>query len=240
MFSNSSQYYDKIYAFKNYADEVARIRRLIEQHHPTARSILDVACGTGEHARLLSERYKVDGIDVDPDFVVQARLKVPMGEFIASDMRRFAIGKQYDVVQCLFSSIGYLTEPQDVVNALRCFAAHLQPDGIIIVEPWYTPDAWTSGQPRMTPPVDEPDLKLSRISHSTTEGDVSVLHFHYLIGTTAGVEYLQETHRLALYTVADMQSFFAAAGLVVDYDPKGLGDRGLYLASPSPRSHQRG
>ena len=204
MFSNSSQYYDKIYAFKNYAGEVARIRRLIEQHHPTAQSILDVACGTGEHARLLSERYKVDGIDVDPDFVVQARLKVPMGEFIASDMRRFAIGKQYDVVQCLFSSIGYLTEPQDVVSALRCFAAHLKPDGIIIVEPWYTPDAWTSGQPRMTPPVDEPDLKLSRISHSTTEGDVSVLHFHYLIGTTAGVEYLQETHRLALYTVADM------------------------------------
>ncbi len=239
MFNQTSQYYDKIYAFKNYPDEVARIRRLIEQQHPRAQSILDVACGTGEHARLLSEHYAVDGIDIDPNFIVQARMKVPTGEFIAADMRRFAIGKKYDVVQCLFSSIGYLTDPQDVVRALRCFAAHLKPDGIIVVEPWYTPDAWISGQPRMTPPVNEPDLKISRISHSVTEGDVSVLHFHYLVGTASGVDYLQETHRLALYTVADMQHFFAAAGLLVDHDRNGLNDRGLYLAAPSPRSIQR-
>ncbi len=239
MSSKTSQYYDKIYAFKNYPDEVARVRRLIEQQHPTAQSVLDVACGTGEHARLLSEHYTVDGIDIDPNFIVQARLKVPRGEFIATDMRRFAIGKKYDVVLCLFSSIGYLTEPQDMVSALRCFAAHLQPDGIIIVEPWLTPDVWTSGQAHMTPPVNEPELKVSRVSYSVTEGDVSVLNFHYLVGTNSGVEYLQETHRLALYTVADMQHFFAAAGLVVDYDPKGLSDRGLYLAAPSPRSIQR-
>ena len=75
MFTRTSQYYDKIYSFKNYADEVARIRRLIERHHPAARSILDIACGTGEHARLLSAHYLVDGIDLDPDFVVQARRK---------------------------------------------------------------------------------------------------------------------------------------------------------------------
>lgn len=239
MFSKTSQYYDKIYSFKNYADEVARVRRLIQKQHPTALSVLDVACGTGEHARLLSEHYSVDGIDIDPNFIVQARLKVPTGEFIAADMRRFAIGKKYDVLLCLFSSIGYLTEPQDVVDALRCFAAHLKPDGIIIVEPWYTPNAWTSGKPLMTPPVNEPELKISRVSHAVTEGDVSVLNFHYLVGTTTGVEYLQESHRLALYTVADMQRFFAAAGLVVDHDPNGLSDRGLYLAAPSPRSIQR-
>lgn len=238
MFTKTTQYYDRIYALKNYAAEVERIRALLARVHPRARTILDVACGTAEHVRLLAEHYAVDGIDIEREFIAQARRKVPTGEFIVSDMRRFAIGKKYDVVQCLFSSIGYLTDEADVVRALRCFAAHLNPGGRIIVEPWITPDRWLPGATQLSPPVDDTDLKLVRMNTTARIGNLSLLNFHYLIATDNGVEYLQEDHTLALYSVDEMLSFFVAAGLDAQHEDEGLSGRGLYVAGIDGASRQ--
>jgi ubiquinone/menaquinone biosynthesis C-methylase UbiE len=66
MFALTAQYYDLIYTFKNYGEEVTKIRAAIRKEHPAARSILDVACGTAEHAKLLSTELAVDGIDLEP------------------------------------------------------------------------------------------------------------------------------------------------------------------------------
>src|SRR5207237_8761126 len=93
-----------------------------------------------------------------------AQRKVPNGKFSVADMRSFELGKKYDVVQCLFSSIGYLTRGTDVIAALRCFRSHLAEKGIIIVEPWFSPDAWQVGVPAMAPPVSLPEIKICRMN----------------------------------------------------------------------------
>ena len=114
MFSTTTDLYDELYSFKDYAGEVARIRSLIAARHAGASSILDVACGTGEHARLLSTDFEVDGVDLEPQFIEIARTKNPRGAFRVGDMRSFQMGKKYDVVQCLFSAIGYMLTPADI------------------------------------------------------------------------------------------------------------------------------
>jgi hypothetical protein len=63
MFIDSPELYDAIYHFKNYARECDRLRSLINEVVPGARTILDVACGTGAHAKFLKHHYAVDGID---------------------------------------------------------------------------------------------------------------------------------------------------------------------------------
>ena len=40
----------------------------------------------------------------------------------------------------------------------------------------------------------------------------------------------QEVHELGLFTTAELLQTFRDAGLDADYDPKGLTDRGLYIA----------
>lgn len=230
MFTKTAEYYDLIYGFKNYAAEVEKIVAVIRREHPRARTVLDVACGTGEHGKLLSAHFDVDGIDLEPGFIEIARRKVPAGRFLVADMRRFDLGKRYDVVACLFSSIGYLTQEEDVVAALRCFASHLSDGGVIIVEPWFTPDTWNVGRPSMAPPVDRPDIKICRLNTTGRRGTISTFEFHYLVAKADHVEYLREEHELGLYTVDQMLRCFELAGLKTSYDAAGISGRGLYVA----------
>src|ERR1700760_2861511 len=130
MFGATAALYDVIYGHKDYAAEVAKVRAVIDRERPGARSILDVACGTGEHARILAEAFDVDGLDLDPTFVAIAQAKLPRGRVALADMTAFAMGKTYDVVQCLFSSIGYVTEVDRAIAALICFRDHLAPGGV--------------------------------------------------------------------------------------------------------------
>ena len=71
MFSKSAELYDQIYfEFKDYKAEAQRISELLAGEHSSARTLLDVACGTGEHARILRDQYgfEVDGIDHHHEF----------------------------------------------------------------------------------------------------------------------------------------------------------------------------
>ncbi len=229
MFSKTARYYDLIYAAKDYEAEARNIEALIHREHPGAKSILDAACGTGEHARFLARSFQVDGIDILPEFVEIAQQKLPESCFRTADMSDFDMGECYDVVLCLFGSIGYLTQAGQVLDALCCFKQHLNPGGVVIVEPWFTPDQWQPGTPYMAI-VDQPDLKICRISTSEREGNLSRLYFHYLIGSAQGVEHLTEEHVLAMYTREEMLSFFVKAGLAVHFDEEGVTGRGVYIA----------
>ena len=233
MFSEAPELYDEIYgAFKEYAEESKRIATLLRELAPDATSVLDVACGTGSHARDLhrDHGYAVDGIDIEPVFVELARSKVPGRDFWVADMVDFSLGRRYDVILCLFSAIGYVRDLPRVTETLRCFRRHLEPSGVAIVEPWFAPDQWTPGRVYLhTTQGDE--LSVVRMSHSLQEGHVSVLDFQYLIGRPDGIEHRRERHELGLFTPDEMLGCFEEAGFVdVRHDPEGLIGRGLYVA----------
>lgn len=148
-------------------------------------------------------------------------------------MRGFDLKKRYDVVQCLFSSIGYLLAPEDIIAALTCFRTHLSPGGVILIEPWYSPGTYQSGQIHILT-VDKSDFKICRMSVSEREAETSVIHFHYLIGTASGVRKAEEIHRLALVPTTQMAAYMGAAGLNCVFDSVGLFDRrGLFIARPA-------
>jgi hypothetical protein len=138
------------------------------------------------------------------------------------------LGRQFDVVVCLFSSIGYARTLPRLRQATATMARHLHPGGVLLVEPWLTPDTWVVGHPAALF-VDRPDLKVARMSVSAIEDGMSVLDFHYLVATPAGVEHFTERHELGLFRHEDYIAAFTAAGLQVVHDPEGLIGRGLYI-----------
>ena len=231
MFSESAHLYDAIYrAFKDYAAEATTIATLVRAVHPNAKTILDVGCGTGEHAMFLRNYgFTVDGLDLDPQLLAVAREKMPDAQFFEGDMAAFDAEQPYDVVMCLFSSIGYLRTPERVTSALRCFRRHLSEGGVVVVEPWFEPGVLKDG-PGSIRRAEADGVRVERTSHTAVEGRLSTLTFDYRLEDSSGVRVVREVHELGLFTQAEMIESFQDAGLAAAYDSAGLTDRGLYIA----------
>jgi SAM-dependent methyltransferase len=231
MFNESAEFYDLIYStFKDYTGEAAQIVGLLRELNPEFRTVLDVACGTGEHARLLATHgLAVDGLDLDPTFVRIAEQKHRAGRFFVADMSDFHVPHQYNAVLCLFSSIGYLRTLDRVRRALTCFREHLTAGGVVIVEPWFAPGMLDPT--RVARHTGEANgIRVCRVSRTQIEGTISRLDFEYEITDTSGTRRAREVHELGLFTTAELLRTFQEAGLHADHDPRGLTDRGLYVA----------
>ncbi len=229
MFSQTARYYDKIYSFKDYGAEAQCLRALIDEHlRSGGNRLLDVACGTGRHIEYLKAHFEVEGLDLDAGLLESARQQNPTVAFHCADMTAFDLGRTFDVVTCLFSSIGYVKTLENLARAIACMARHLKPGGLLLVEPWFTPDTWHPDTVHAVF-IDEPELKIARINTSFVDGRVSFFDLHYLIGTPANTEHFVEHHELGLFEQTEMLEAFTAAGLDASYDENGLTGRGLYI-----------
>ena len=230
MFSKTARYYDKIYAFKDYHAETQYLMAVIHQNlRSGGNRLLDVACGTGCHIEHLKQHFPdVEGLDISEDLLELARQRNPDVLFHRADMIHFALGRQFDAVTCLFSSIGYVRTIENLGRAIDCMAQHVRPGGVVLVEPWFTPDTWCPGTVHAQF-IDEPDLKIARVNTSFSKGQLSYFDLHYLIGTPEGTVHFAERHELGLFAQNEMEAAFRAAGLEVSYDKEGLTGRGLYI-----------
>jgi len=234
MFTLSADIYDLIYHAqgKDYNKETNRILEIIKDRgNPAKRSLLDVACGTGAHLQPLSNHFtELAGIDLDPNMVEYSRVKVPQSVISQGDMVDFNLNRKFDVISCLFSSIGYVGTVERLKQTIKTFKSHTNPGGVVLVEPWIFPENVRQGMIHVTN-VDEPELKISRMAISRTEGRMSRIEFQYLKGTPAGIEHFTETHELGLFERSEYEKAFQNTGLEVEFLEEGLTGRGLFVAT---------
>jgi SAM-dependent methyltransferase len=191
-----------------------------------------VACGTGGHIPYLREAFTIEGLDLDPQMLRIARAKHPDVSFHAGDMADFELGRQFDVVVSLFSSVGYVRTPDRLAKAVAAMARHVRPGGVLIVEPFFSPQTWKERTEAPAPMVSEkPELSIARMVDWRREGNLVTMTFHYLVGTAGGVEHFTEEHRMGLLSDEEHRAAFAAAGMTVAYDEQGLMGRGLYIGT---------
>jgi len=231
MYTQSAKYYDALYTSlgKDYAAESRRIEEIIaERCRSGGNALLDVACGTGKHIEHLRERFACEGLDVARSMLDIAAARNPGVPFHPGDMIGFNLGKRFDAIVCMFGAIAYAPNVQRLDQTLQTFARHLKPGGVVIVEPWVRPADWKDGAVHALF-VDEPDLKVARMTVSRRDGNVSVLNFHYMVASRDGIRTFTEPHRLTLFTDDEYHNAFRKAGLFVDYAEDGFFGRGVYV-----------
>jgi SAM-dependent methyltransferase len=128
--------YDLIYAGKPYGEEAAFVARLLSDWDSGSGRLLDLACGTGRHAREFDALgYEVTGVDYSSDQLEAARRNTPGVSFVRQDMRELDLGSErFDAITCLFDSIGYPQTNEGVLAALEGARMHLAPAGTLVVE----------------------------------------------------------------------------------------------------------
>ncbi len=231
MFRSTAHVYDMIYEAtgKDYAAESDQVCQEILSRNPAARSLLDVACGTGGHLRRLRDRFDVAGIDIDPGMLDQARGHLPEVELVQADMRAFDLGRRFDAVICLFSSIGYSSSVEELNAAVAAMAGHLTGGGVLVVDGWVRPDAWIQPGTTHMECAESGDLKVVRVGRSRREGAHSILEIHHLIATLDRVDHLVDEHRLTLFEDDQYRAAFAGAGLTVETVASPMPGRDRYI-----------
>jgi ubiquinone/menaquinone biosynthesis C-methylase UbiE len=229
LYGRSAFYYDIIYSWKNYKKESEIISRFIRRYKKSpGNSLLDVACGTGNHIEYLKRKYSVEGLDVNRSMLNQAKRKHPDVRFYQGDMRTFRLGKKYDIITCLFSAIGHVRARARLRKAISSMALHLKPGGLMELEPWITPGNWRVGYISANY-VNRPNLKLARFGTAKLDGRLSVNEMYHLVVSAKGVEYFTERLVMGLFSHSEYLGALKEAGLRVIFDKKGLTGRGLYL-----------
>lgn len=97
--------------------------------------LLDIGCGTGLRTAALAKQLKcseIYGIDIAKEMVEQAKKRIPHAQQV--DMTSFTLGKEFDVVLCLFNCFGYLRTYKERISALKNMQKHLKKGGMLFID----------------------------------------------------------------------------------------------------------
>jgi len=128
-------------------------------------------------------------------------------------MRILALDHLFSAVVCLFSSIGYMQSEPELRQAIAAMAAHVEVGGVLLVEPWFTPQQWQPNTVHHTVAAGE-GRHVARMAYSTGSETTSVMEMHYLYGQDgSGVTYWLDRHVMTLFTTGQYESAFTTAGI---------------------------
>jgi SAM-dependent methyltransferase len=211
-------YYDRIYWWKDYDQEVDFLIRAFRRCGINGSQVLEVACGTGGHSKVLVERgYKVTGVDISEDMLRVARSKVKgHAKFVRGDMRNLdaAVDGEYDAAICLFSSISYNLTVPDLRRTIQGLYDRLKAPGVVVFDTHFTKKGFVDGH-RGEDVFDDGRVIGARLSISKREGDVGELSFSYLIKDGVKTIVLRDdVHRFGLFDREDFLRTMQEVGFV--------------------------
>lgn len=139
--------YDLLYFDKDYNAECDLVEKIFRTYgHASISTILDLGCGTGNHAFPLAARgYEVIGIERSESMLAQARQKLantPRGlklSFQEGDIRSVKFDGQFDAAVMMFAVLGYQLENKDVLAAFTSVRQHLRAGALFVFDVWYGP-----------------------------------------------------------------------------------------------------
>lgn len=102
---------------------------------PDKAKILDLCCGTGQLAKILTEKgYDVTGIDGSQEMLCFAQDNAPDAKFIAADARTFKIPPTFDAVFATFDALNHIMTLAELTRVFKNVYHCLISGGIFIFD----------------------------------------------------------------------------------------------------------
>jgi len=219
-----SQYYDLLYSDKDYTAEVDYVDRLIKFYNKSAKTILDMGCGTGRHAELFCEKgYIVHGIDISENMLKIAE-KRRMGKedtltFSHSSIQELDLNKKFDVVVSLFHVISYQNTNDEVIKAFETAKKHLNSDGLFIFDFWYGPAVLTDLPTIRVKRFENENIKVTRIAEPILHAQDNIVDVNYDIfiedKSSKEITEKKELHKMRYFFDTELEMICEKVGFEV-------------------------
>ncbi|HZR44831.1 MAG TPA: class I SAM-dependent methyltransferase [Ktedonobacteraceae bacterium] len=115
-------------------ETISLLETLIEDWHPKAKHVLELACGTGAVLQHLHSSRAVVGLDLSEGMLEIARRKMPAVPFYQGDMSAFTLPQSFDLILCLYDSINHLTTFAQWQHLFVQVDRHLDKEGLFIFD----------------------------------------------------------------------------------------------------------
>lgn len=125
-----AKYYDKFYQNKNYKKETEFLKNFINAND----KILDVGCGTGIHAALLTDNgFEVDGLDLNKEMLEIAKTRLKTNLYW-QNILEIDISKKYNMIISMFAVFNHLKDTDELMRGLMNLKQLLHDGGKIIID----------------------------------------------------------------------------------------------------------
>lgn len=203
-FDQYASYYDLLYLDKDYRGEADCTDKLIKSHHPDAKTILNLGCGSGTHDRFLAGLgYSITGVDLSEKMLAVARKEAGDSsslQYSQGDVRTVRQNRKFDVVISLFHVISYQTTNTSLSAAFKTARSHLDTGGLFIFDCWYGPGVLTDRPTVRVKELEDESIKVTRIATPTIHPNENVVDVNYHIiiqdKQTKTVQEVDEIHRM--------------------------------------------
>jgi SAM-dependent methyltransferase len=126
------RFYDAVMGDR--AESAKQVSELLRVSKPSARTVLELGCGTGSILKYLQGSYEVSGLDLSSKMLSIASKKVPRAKLFRQDMVDFQIDRRFDAVLCVFDSINHVRRFSDWKKVFARVRQHLLPGGCFIFD----------------------------------------------------------------------------------------------------------
>ncbi len=219
--------YDTLYQDKDYQAECDRIIQLFRQYSQRpVRQILDLGCGTGNHAFPLAQRgYEVVGVERSESMLAHARDKAAQGPaenrvvLEQGDIRSVELGRSFDAALIMFAVLGYQHENADVRATLRTARQHLRPGGLLVFDVWYGPAVLRERPSQRVKVIPTRQGKILRVASGTLDTLRHLCRTDYLLWRWSEGKPLQETkeaHTMRYFFGPELELFLQCEGFALD------------------------
>ena len=212
LYRKFARYYDLIYQWMDYKSESEFITKVVsELKRSQGTDLLDVACGTGNHAQYLQESFKVTGLDINPEMIEIAREKVPEIELIQGDMKKLDLNRKFDVIICLFSAINYHTSLDELESTIKLFYKHLKQGGVLLFDLGFCTENWEEGRMFVDAAVED-NLQVARISQSRITDGVFNANFVFMVKEDGVMDFEIDQHQLGVFPTREVEKIVKKTG----------------------------
>lgn len=238
VFGQYSRYYDLLYRDKDYAGEADFIMRLVEKSCPGATSLMELGCGSGNHAaRFAARGYDVEGVDLSEDMLAEARNRattLPADtarklRFSHGDVRSVRLDRKVDCVLSLFHVVSYQPENADVIAMFRTAREHLDKGGAFIFDCWYGPAVLTDPPAVRIKRMQDDGIQVTRLAEPKLYADRNIVDVHYNVFirdlASQSVGEIQETHRMRYLFHPEIALFAETTGFQVEHSCEWMTER---------------
>jgi SAM-dependent methyltransferase len=218
--------YDALYRTKDYEGEADLIERLLAQNNLTGpRRLLDLGCGTGNHAIVLAKRgHDVVGVDQSLAMLAIAREKAtdawppaqPIPRFEHGDLRHIEVDGHFDAIMMMFAVLCYLHHDDDILAALASVRRHMKPSGLFIFDVWNGNAVIADKPQQRSVSVATATARIMRETKPTLDLERHLCRVHFdvqRITATGERQDISEDHIIRYFFPEDLGSLLARSGL---------------------------